>query len=90
MTSAEIMRPVMRWRLFPQRFKGFANENAGLHAYVKGVTDMYVASGNLKVSPRPTHLELLASHYGKSGASEVIPGSNYIASDSLDHLFAGQ
>ncbi|KAH7377850.1 cytochrome P450 [Pyrenochaeta sp. MPI-SDFR-AT-0127] len=85
----QIMRPIMRWRLFPQRYKGFGNEDAGLHAYVKGVTDEYVASGNLTVSSRPTHLELLSSHYGKSGASDVIPGSNYIASDSLDHLFAG-
>ncbi|GIZ42927.1 hypothetical protein CKM354_000617400 [Cercospora kikuchii] len=84
-----VMSMVMHSRFLPQSMKGFADEDSGLHEYVVRKVNKFL---NLKELPKtevPTHISLLISKYRDGVAKDLIPDTTWIASDCLDHLFAG-
>ncbi|KAK5679557.1 hypothetical protein LTS10_008378 [Elasticomyces elasticus] len=87
------MRKCMRSTFCPAWLKGFADENAGLHGYVQQIVQKRLGERLEEKNERtetPNHIDLLVSRYKISGPDEVIPSAAYIASDALDHLFAGK
>jgi hypothetical protein len=83
----------MQIRFFPESPKGFAqSQEIGLHEYVLDKVPKNLNKGK-DVSDKtaiPTHVDLLVAKYREGTARDCIPSTKYIASDCLDHLFAGR
>ena len=84
------MTILFRQSWFPNAQKGFQNESTGIHQYALAMAKKAI------IDPRPTevavpyHAAELARRFNKDGSSRAIPNPMYIASDCMDHFFAGE
>ncbi|KAH8592629.1 cytochrome P450 [Bisporella sp. PMI_857] len=76
-------------KLLPPSLRGIANVTTGMHRYSLETYKKKMAQPDLEKTSPLSHIDLLMAEFHKKGPTPVIPTETYIASDSLDHFFAG-